>query len=123
MNQIEKSKKRRERIRYQIRKKLRGTSDKPRLVVYRSSLHIYAQLIDDVNAKTLLTVSTKSKDVIEKISGIKGKIEKSKVVGKIAAEKAKSTNINQVVFARNGYLYPGRVKALAEGAREGGLNF
>lgn len=123
MNQIEKSKKRRERIRHQIRKKLRGTSDKPRLVVYRSSLHIYAQLIDDVNAKTLVTVSTKSKDVMEKISGAKGKIEKSKIVGKLTAEKAKSTNINQVVFDRNGYLYHGRVKALAEGAREGGLNF
>jgi large subunit ribosomal protein L18 len=123
MNQIEKSKKRRERIRFQIRKKLRGTSEKPRLVVYRSALHIYAQLIDDVNSKTLVSVSTKSKDVIEKISGVKGKIEKSKIVGKLAAEKAKSTNINQVVFDRNGYLYHGRVKALAEGAREGGLNF
>ena len=123
MNQIEKSKKRRERIRFQIKKKLRGTSEKPRLVVYRSALHIYAQLIDDVNAKTLVSVSTKSKDVIEKITGVKGKIEKSKIVGKLAAEKAKSTNINQVVFDRNGYLYHGNVKALADGAREAGLNF
>jgi len=123
MNQIQKSKKRRERIRHQIRKKLRGTSEMPRLVVYRSSDHIYAQLIDDVNAKTLLTVSTKTKDVAEKLSGLKGKISKSKEVGKLAAEKAKSSNITNVVFDRNGYLYHGRVKALAEGAREGGLNF
>ena len=123
MNQIQKSKKRRQRIRYQIKNKLRGTAEKPRLVVYRSASHIYAQLVDDVNAKTLLTVSTKSKDVADKISGMKGKIEKSKEIGKLTAEKAKSTNINQVVFDRNGYLYHGRVKALADGAREGGLNF
>ncbi len=123
MNQIQKGKKRRERIRHQIRKKLKGTPEKPRLVVYRSSLHIYAQLVDDVNAKTLLTISTRSKDVAEKISGLKSKIEKSREVGKITAERAKSTNINQAVFDRNGYLYHGRVKALADGAREGGLNF
>lgn len=123
MNPIQKSKKRLERIRHQIRKKLSGTSERPRLVVFRSSNHIYAQLIDDVNAKTIASVSTKSKDVAEKISGIKGKIEKSKEVGKLTAEKAKASNINQVVFDRNGYLYHGRVKALAEGAREGGLNF
>jgi large subunit ribosomal protein L18 len=123
MNQIQKSKKRRLRIRYQIKKKLRGTSDRPRLVVYRSLDHIYAQLIDDISAKTLLTVSTKSKEVSDKISGIKGKLEKSKMVGKLTAEKAVSNNINKVVFDRNGYLYHGRVKALADGAREGGLNF
>jgi len=123
MNQIQKSKTRRKRIRHQIKKKLRGTSETPRLVVYRSSIHIYAQLIDDVNAKTLVTVSTKSKDVSEKISEMKGKIEKSKFVGKLAAEKAISNNIKNVVFDRNGYLFHGRVKALAEGAREGGLNF
>jgi len=123
MNQIQKSKKRRERIRYQIRKKLRGTSEVPRLVVYRSLDHIYAQFVDDVNAKTIFTVSTKSKEVAEKLSGLKGKIEKSKMIGKIAAEKASSNNINSVVFDRNGYLYHGRVKALADGAREGGLKF
>ncbi|MBS1551265.1 MAG: 50S ribosomal protein L18 [Bacteroidetes bacterium] len=123
MNQIQKSQKRRARIRYQIRKKLRGTPERPRLVVYRSLDHIYAQLIDDVNARTLLTVSTKSKDVTDKISSAKGKIEKSKIVGKITAEKAVSGNISSVVFDRNGYLYHGRVKALADGAREGGLKF
>jgi len=123
MNQTRRIQKRRERIRFQIRKKLRGTVDIPRLVIYRSLDHIYAQLIDDVNAKTLLTVSTKSKDVSDKISSIKGKIGKSKLIGKLTAEKAVSNNITKVVFDRNGYLYHGRVKALAEGAREGGLNF
>ena len=123
MNPIQKSQKRRARIRFQIRKKLRGTADRPRLVVYRSLDHIYAQLIDDVNSKTLLTVSTKSKDMSDKISSAKGKIEKSKIVGKATAEKAVSNNISNVVFDRNGYLYHGRVKALAEGAREGGLQF
>lgn len=123
MNQIQKNKTRRSRIKHQIRKKLSGNPEKPRLVVFRSSKHIYAQFIDDVNAKTLLTISTKSKDVIEKIAEKKGKIEKSKLVGKIAAEKAAATNITNVVFDRNGYLYHGRVKALAEGAREGGLKF
>ncbi|MFZ1461512.1 MAG: 50S ribosomal protein L18 [Ignavibacteria bacterium] len=123
MNPIQKSQKRRARIRFQIRKKLRGTADRPRLVVYRSLDHIYAQLIDDVNSKTLLTVSTKSKDMSDKISSAKGKIEKSKIVGKVTAEKAVSNKISNVVFDRNGYLFHGRVKALADGAREGGLKF
>ncbi|HMS65503.1 MAG TPA: 50S ribosomal protein L18 [Ignavibacteria bacterium] len=123
MNQIQKSQKRRERIRYQIRKKLRGTPERRRLVVYRSLDHIYAQIIDDVNSKTLLTVSTKSKDVADKLSTLKGKVEKSKLVGKVTAEKAALNNIKSIVFDRNGYLYHGRVKALADGAREGGLNF
>lgn len=123
MNQIQKSQKRRARVRFQIRKKLRGTPERPRLVVYRSLDHIYAQIVDDVNAKTLLTVSTKSKDVADKLTSIKGKIEKSKLVGKLAGEKAVSNNIKTIVFDRNGYLYHGRVKALADGAREGGLNF
>lgn len=123
MNQIQKSKKRRQRIRFQIKKKLRGTMERPRLVVYRSLDHIYAQLIDDVNSMTLLSVSSKSKDVTDKITSTKGKIEKSKIVGKLTAEKAVSKNISKVVFDRNGYLFHGRVKALADGAREGGLNF
>ncbi|MDQ3193445.1 MAG: 50S ribosomal protein L18, partial [Bacteroidota bacterium] len=110
MNQIQKSKTRRKRIRHQIKKKLRGTSETPRLVVYRSSIHIYAQLIDDVNAKTLITFSTKSKDIAGKLGELKGKIESSKLVGRLTAEKAISNNINQVVFDRNGYLFHGRVK-------------
>lgn len=123
MNSIERSKKRRSRIKNQIRKKLKGTPENPRLVVYRSLGHIYAQLVDDVNAKTILTVSTKSKDISDKIAGLKSKTEKSKAIGKLTAEKAVSNNIKKVVFDRNGYLYHGRVKALADGAREGGLNF
>lgn len=123
MNQIEKSRKRKERIRFQIRKKLRGTPEIPRLVVFRSLDHIYAQLVDDVNAKTLFTISTKSKEIADKLSGVKGKVEKSNLVGKMTAEKAISGDIKSVVFDRNGYLYHGRVKALADGAREGGLKF
>lgn len=123
MNQIEKSKKRRERIRYQIRKKLRGTAEIPRLVVYRSLDHIYAQFVDDVNSKTIFTISTKSKELAGKLSEAKNKVEKSKLIGKLAAEKAISSSIQNVVFDRNGYLYHGRVKALADGAREGGLKF
>lgn len=91
--------------------------------MYRSLDHIYAQIIDDVNSKTLITISTRSKGVAEKLNDLKGKIEKSKLVGKLTGEKAVSHNINNVVFDRNGYLYHGRIKALAEGAREGGLKF
>lgn len=123
MNLIQKSKKRRQRIKYQIRKKIKGTPERPRLVVFRSLKNIYAQIVDDINAKTLITVSTKSKDVSDKIGSAKGNIEKSKLIGKLTAEKAISSNIKSVVFDRNGYLYHGRVKALADGAREGGLNF
>lgn len=123
MNQIQKNKKRRTRIKHEIRKKISGTKEKPRMVVFRSSKHIYAQFVDDVNSQTLLTISSKAKDVMAKIAEIKTKVEKSKIIGKLAAEKAVSTNIKEVVFDRNGYLYHGRVKALAEGAREGGLKF
>lgn len=123
MNQIQKGAKRRARIKHQIRKKLNGTTEKPRMVVYRSLNHIYAQLVDDKAGRTLMSVSSKSKEVADKISGAKGKIDTSKIVGKIAAEKALSQNISTVVFDRNGFLYHGRVKALADGAREGGLKF
>ena len=114
---------RRQKIKYKIRKKISGTADIPRLVVYRSLLHIYANLVDDVKGVTLMSVSSADKAVSEKIAGVKGKIAKSKEVGKTLADKAKSLNIESVVFDRNGYLYHGRVKAVAEGAREGGLKF
>ena len=114
---------RRQKIKFKIRKKINGTSERPRLVVYRSLNQIYGQLIDDNAGKTLLSVSSISKDVIEKLKSEKGKISKSKVIGKIIAEKAKDANIKEVVFDRNGYLYHGRVKSFAEGAREGGLKF
>lgn len=105
------------------KKRIRGTVDRHRLLVYRSNTTIYGQIIDDVNQKTLLTVSGISKDIKEQISKAKSKVEASEMVGKILAEKAISLKIKKVIFDRNGYLYHGRVKALAEGAREGGLEF
>lgn len=114
---------RRKKIKFKIRKKINGTAERPRLVVYRSLNEIYGQLIDDIAGKTVLSVSSISKDVSEKIKSEKGKISKSKIIGKVIAEKAKNENITEVVFDRNGYLYHGRVKAFAEGAREGGLKF
>jgi len=113
----------REKIKLKIRKKISGTEERPRLVVFRSLNHIYAQLVDDRAGKTLFTVSPLNKEVQEKISSEKGKVSKSKLVGKITAEKALEKNIKSVVFDRNGYLYHGRVKAVADGAREGGLKF
>lgn len=113
----------RQKIKFRIRKKISGTPERPRMVVYRSLSHIYASLVDDVNGKTLTTASSTEKVSAGKIKEMKGKISKSKEIGKAIAEKAKALNIDTVVFDRNGYLYHGRVKALAEGAREGGLKF
>ena len=110
---------RRERIKKGIRKRLTGSAERPRLSVYRSNKGIYAQIIDDTTGKTLVSASSLSKDFAA--NGTKS--EQSKAVGKLVAEKAKAAGIEQVVFDRNGYLYHGRVKSLAEGAREGGLNF
>lgn len=110
---------RRERIKKGIRKRLAGSTERPRLSVYRSNKGIYAQIIDDTTGKTLVSASSLSKD----FSDNGAKIEQSKAVGKLVAEKALAAGINQVVFDRNGYLYHGRVKSLAEGAREAGLNF
>lgn len=111
---------RRYRIRMRIRKVVTGTAERPRLSVFRSNKEIYAQFVDDVSGKTLLSVSTLSKE----LKGEKGtKTEKAAKVGKLAAQKALETGFTSVVFDRNGYLYHGRVKSLAEGAREGGLKF
>jgi len=110
---------RRERIKRGIRKRLSGSAERPRLSVYRSNKAIYAQVIDDVTGKTLVSASSMAKDF--SVNGTK--IEQSKEVGRLIAEKAKAAGINKVVFDRNGYLYHGRVKSLAEGAREGGLDF
>lgn len=123
MLKVDKLKKRRERIKYKIRKTVSGNSERPRLVIYRSAKHIYAQLIDDVNSKTLFGMGSNSKEMQEKLSSAKGSVERSKAIGKMVAEKASGLKITSVVFDRNGYLYHGRVKALAEGAREGGLKF
>ena len=111
---------RRLRIKRGIRKKISGTPEKPRLSVFRSNKAIYAQLIDDVNGVTIVNSSSASKDLKGK-EGSKSDI--SKLVGKDVAEKAKSKGIETVVFDRNGFKFHGRVKALAEGAREGGLQF
>ncbi len=106
-----------------IKKKLLGTTQRPRLAVFRSSKNIYAQLIDDVKEKTVAGVSTLTPDILSEAEKAKNKIEAAKIVGKAIAEKAKSLKIEQVVFDRGGYLYHGRVKALADGARENGLKF
>jgi len=111
---------RRQKIRHGIRKKVSGTTQKPRLSVFRSNSDIYVQLIDDTTGKTLASASSKDKDVkAQKVN----KVEKSKLVGTAIASKASSLGINTVVFDRGGYLYHGRVKAIADGAREGGLQF
>ena len=111
---------RRQKIRYRIRKKVAGTAQKPRLSVFRSNTEIYVQLIDDVNSVTLASASSKQKDILAQKAP---KIEKSKLVGAAIATKAKELGISTVVFDRGGYIYHGRVKAVAEGAREGGLQF
>ena len=111
---------RRKNIRYRIRAKIAGTAQKPRLSVFRSNTEIYVQLIDDENSVTLASASSKDKD-IKAQSGTK--TEKSKLVGQAIARKAKELGLENVVFDRGGNLYHGRVKQLAEGAREGGLVF
>ncbi len=110
----------RKKIRYRIRKKISGASQKPRLSVFRSNTDIYAQLIDDDNGVTLAAASSKQKDIAAQKAP---KIQKSKLVGAAIANKAKELGISTVVFDRGGYIYHGRVKAVAEGAREGGLIF
>jgi large subunit ribosomal protein L18 len=111
---------RRQRIRFGIRQKVAGTAQKPRLSVFRSNSDIYAQLIDDSNGATIAASSTKDKD-IKAQSGTKS--EKSKLVGAAIARKAVDLGVKEVVFDRGGYLYHGRVKSVADGAREGGLQF
>ena len=111
------------RSKKKIRKTISGTSLRPRLSVYRSLDNIYAQLIDDATGRTLVAASSLSKELAEEIKNLKGKVSKSKLVGNLVAKKALENNITTVVFDRNGYKYHGRVKAVAEGAREGGLKF
>lgn len=106
-----------------IRKKISGTTERPRIAVYKSLKQVYAQLIDDSNGKTILSASSLSKDISGQLKDAKSKIEKSKIVGKYLAEKAKEQGIESVVFDRSGYRYHGRIQAIAEGAREGGLKF
>lgn len=111
---------RRQKIKYRTRKKVSGTPEKPRLSVFRSNAETYVQLIDDVNGVTLAAASTRDKD----IQAQKGtKSDKSKLVGNAIARKAADLGLTAVVFDRGGVLYHGRVKAVADGAREGGLQF
>lgn len=113
----------RKRIKVRIRKTVFGTPERPRLTVYRSLHHIYAQIVDDTQGKTLLSASSKSKDIQHELKAVKSRMEVSKLVGAHAAKRALAMNIQQVVFDRNGYRYHGKVKALADGAREAGLKF
>ncbi|MEK7250040.1 MAG: 50S ribosomal protein L18 [Bacteroidota bacterium] len=113
----------RARIKAHIRKNVTGTPERPRLTVFRSLKHVYAQIIDDSASKTLVSISDISKDVKGEFSGVKGQMNIGKKVGELVAKKAIAANIKQVVFDRNGYLYHGVVKAMADGAREGGLKF
>jgi large subunit ribosomal protein L18 len=110
----------RRKIRYRIRRKISGSGSKPRLSVFRSNNDIYVQLINDDNGTTIAAASSREKDIAaQKVN----KVEKSKLVGAAVARKASELGIKDVVFDRGGYLYHGRVKAVAEGAREGGLQF
>ncbi len=112
----------RDRRKRAIRKKIEGVVSRPRLSVFRSSRHIYAQIIDDVNGHTLVAASTMEKELQEQLEGLKH-TERARLIGKLVAERCLAQSIGQVVFDRNGFIYHGRVQALADGAREGGLNF
>ncbi|MBW1804855.1 MAG: 50S ribosomal protein L18 [Deltaproteobacteria bacterium] len=106
-----------------VRKKITGTHERPRLTVYRSLRHIYAQIIDDNAAETLIDASSLSKDIKSQTQGKAGNIEGASIIGKSIAERALKKGIKKVVFDRNGFLYHGRIKALADSAREHGLEF
>ena len=121
INKIDKNKER-QRRHTRVRKKVTGTAETPRLSVYRSLNHIYVQVIDDVKGVTLCSASTLEKDVKTAIAKL-NKTDAAKTVGKKLAEKALKKGIKNVVFDRGGYLYTGRVQALADGAREAGINF
>jgi large subunit ribosomal protein L18 len=112
----------RERRHARVRRSVVGTPDRPRLNVFKSLTGIYAQVIDDVDGNTVVSASTVDKDLRAQVKGMK-KSEQAKAIGKAIAERAKSKGISSVVFDRGGFRYTGRVKALADGAREGGLQF
>ena len=118
LNRIE----RRRRIHYRIRKSVNGTAERPRMVVFRSNKQIYVQVINDLEGKTLVAASSNDKALAAKTKGKSG-IDAAKVVGKAIAERALAAGITKVAFDRGGYLFHGRVKSLADAAREGGLEF
>jgi large subunit ribosomal protein L18 len=109
----------RRRIHWRIRKKIKGTPVRPRLSVFRSNKEIYCQLIDDIHGNTLASASSREDSIDRSVN----KVEQAKQVGKIMAERVKAANIDTLVYDRSGYLYHGRVKALADGLREAGLKF
>lgn len=112
----------REKRRRRIRAKINGSAQRPRLNVFRSNQHIYAQVIDDVRKHTLVAASTLDADLRSQLAE-NTKVEEAKLVGRLVAERAQAAGIKQVVFDRGGYLYHGRIKALADAAREAGLDF
>lgn len=113
----------REKRKKRVRKKVRGTPERPRLTIFRSSKNIYAQIIDDTTFSTIVEASTVSRDIRQGIKGRGGNREGASMIGKYIAERALAKGIKKVVFDRNGFLYHGRVKSLAEAARENGLEF
>ena len=112
----------RDRRKAHIRKKVNGTAERPRLSVFRSSKHMYAQIVDDSASKTIASVSTLDEKIIPELKGLK-KSERAKKVGQAIAERCKAKGIDKVVFDRNGFIYHGRIMALADAAREAGLKF
>lgn len=120
---LQESREERRKIRHRrLRKRVVGTPDRPRLSVFRSLKHIYAQIIDDTRGHTLVAASTREPELASRVAGLK-RVEQGRVVGQVLAQRAREKGIVRVVFDRGGYAYHGRVKALAEGAREGGLEF
>jgi large subunit ribosomal protein L18 len=113
----------REKRKRRVRNKVTGTPDRPRLSVFRSAKNIYAQIIDDTSFSTLVQISTISKDIRDTVQGKSGNKDGASMIGKLIAQKALEKGIKKVVFDRNGFLYHGRIKSLAEAAREGGLEF
>lgn len=122
MSVAEKRRQARSKRQVRVRRKVKGTQERPRLSIFRSARHIYAQIIEDTTGKTLAAVSSLSKEVVGD-DAYTGNVEAAKCVGEAIAKKALEQNIKQVVFDRNGFLYHGRVKALADAAREAGLSF
>jgi len=122
MSKIKTRHERHERKHLRVRKKISGTPERPRLCVHRSLNHIYAQVIDDTHGQTLVSASTLDKELQAKLKN-SGNREAAKQVGVLVAKRAKEKGIETIVFDRGGYIYHGRVKSLAEGAREGGLKF
>ncbi len=114
---------RRRRRHLRLRRRVQGTVERPRLAVRRSLTQIYAQIVDDTTGRTLVAASSLAKDVKVRMAGAKTKTEKSRIVGQVLAERAKGAGVTRVAFDRGGYIYHGRIKALADGARAAGLEF